>query len=114
MQKNWIQNMRILEVLIKRKKLITLAKKLNMLLIQKDLSKLDSNETQTAFDATSLYPSALFDENSENPRTENGFAFKLYMNDSYIEAFKNKTFNQDGNESSILRIKNYNPPKFIF
>ena len=39
-------------------------KKLNMLPIHKELSKLDSNKTQMDFDATSLYPSAMWDENS--------------------------------------------------
>ena len=32
------------------------------------------------------------------------------MNDIYVEAFKNQSFKQDGNESAILGIKNYNPP----
>ena len=33
------------------------------------------------FDATSLYPSAMCDENSVYPKTESGFVFKPYMND---------------------------------
>ena len=32
----------------------------------------------------------------------------------YVEAFNNQTFNQDGNESAILKIKYYNPPDLIF
>ena len=35
-------------------------KKLNMLSVHKELSKLDSNKTQMDFDATSLYPSAMW------------------------------------------------------
>ena len=42
-------------------------KKLNMLPIHKELSKLNSNKTQMDFDATSLYPSAMWDEKSVYP-----------------------------------------------
>ena len=66
------------------------------------------------FDATSLYPSATWDENSVYPKIETGFAFKPHMNKTYVEAFNNQTFNQDGDESGILRIKYYNPPDLIF
>ena len=48
------------------------------------------------------------------PKIETGFAFKPDMNDIYVEAFNNQTFNQDGNESVILRIKYYNPLDLIF
>ena len=66
------------------------------------------------FDATSLYPSAMWDENSVYPKIETGFAFKPHMNKTYVEAFNNQTFNQDGDESAILRIKFYNPPNLVF
>ena len=66
------------------------------------------------FDATSLYPSAMWSENSVYPKMETGFAFKPNMNNVYVEAFNNQTFNQDGNESAILRIKYYNPPDLLF
>ena len=36
------------------------------------------------------------------------------MNDVYAEPINNPTFKQDGNESSILQIKYYNPPDFMF
>ena len=36
------------------------------------------------------------------------------MNDVYVEAFINQTFNEDGNESEQLTSKNYNPPNLIF
>ena len=65
------------------------------------------------FDATSLYP-AMWDEKSIYPKKETGFAFKPHMNDSYVEAFNNQTFNQDGNERTFLKIKYYNPPDLIF
>ena len=78
------------------------------------MSKLNSNKTQIDFDATSLYPSAMWDENSVFPKIETGFACKPDMNDVYVEAFNNQTFKEDGDESAILTIKNYNPPDLIF
>ena len=89
-------------------------KKLNMLPIHKELSKLILNKTQMDFDATSLYPSAMLYENSVYPKIETGFAFKPHMNDVYVEVFNNQTFNQDGDENAILTIKYYNPPDLIF
>ena len=89
-------------------------KKLNMLSIHKELSKLNSNKTQMDFDATSLYSRAMLDENSVYPKIETGFAFKPHMNDVYVEAFNNQTFNEDGDESAILTIKYHNPPDLIF
>ena len=85
-----------------------------MLSIHKELSKLNSNKTQMDFDATSLYPSAMWDKNSVYPKRETGFAFKPRMNDVYVEAFNNQTFNEDGDESAILTIKYCNPPDLIF
>ena len=85
-----------------------------MLPIHKELSKLDSNKTQMDFDATSLYPSAMWDANSVYPKIESGFAFKPHTNDVYVEAFNNQSFNEDGDESAILTIKYYNPPDRIF
>ena len=65
------------------------------------------------FDATSLYPSAMWDKNSVCPGKESGVAFKPHRNDIYVEAFNIKTFNHDGNETSIRRRKYYNPPNLI-
>ena len=78
------------------------------------MSKLDSNKTQKDYDATSLYPSAMWDEKSVYPKIETGFAFKPNVNDVYVEAFNNQTFNKDYDESAILTIKYYNPPDIIF
>ena len=33
---------------------------------------------------------------------------------TYVEAFNNQTFNQDGDESAILRTEYYNPPNLVF
>ena len=84
-------------------------KNLNKLPIHKELSKLDSIKIQMDIDATSLYPSAMCDENSVYPKIETGFAFKPHMNDVYVKAFNNQSFNEDGDESAILTIKYYNP-----
>ena len=89
-------------------------KNLNKLSIHKELSKLNSNKTQMDFDATSLYPSAMWDENSVYPKIETGFVFRPHMNHVYVEAFNNQSFNEDGDESAILTIKYYNPPDLIF
>ena len=85
-------------------------KKPNMLSIHKELSKLVSNKTQMDFDATSLYPSAMWDQNSVYTKIETGFAFKPNMNDVYVKAFNNQSFNEDGDKSAILTIEYYNPP----
>ena len=61
-----------------------------------------------------FYPSAMWDEKSVYPKIETGFAFKPHMNDVYVKAFNNQTFNEDGDESAILTIKYYNPPDLIF
>ena len=87
---------------------------LNKLPTQKKLQKLGfSNDFKKDFDVNSLYPSAMWDENSVYPKMESGFAFARHMNDVYVKAFNAQTFNEDGNESAIFRIKYYNPPNFI-
>ena len=48
------------------------------------------------FDATSLYPSAMWVENSVYPQIETGFVLKPHMNKFYVDAFNNQTFNEDG------------------
>ena len=53
------------------------------------------------FDATSLYPSAMYDEKSVYLKTESGFAFKPHLNKIYVDAFSYQSFSQDGNESAI-------------
>ena len=57
------------------------------------------------FDAKSLYPSDIRDEDSVYPKIESGFAYKPHMNDVYVEAFNIQKFNQDGDESATLRKK---------
>ena len=49
------------------------------------------------FDGNTLYPSAMWDENSLFPKIESGFAFAPHKNDVYVEAFNDQTFSEDGN-----------------
>ena len=65
------------------------------------------------FGATSLYTSAMWDENSVCPKIESGFAFKPHMDKTYVDAFKNQSFNQDGKESAFLKPKYHNLPNLI-
>ena len=64
------------------------------------------------FDATSLYPSAMWDKDSVYPKIESRVAFEPHMKKTF--AFNNQTFNQDADKSAILRILYYNPPNLVF
>ena len=55
------------------------------------------------YDATSLYPSALWDKLSGYPKIEKGFDFKPHMNDVYVEAFNTRSFTENGNESALSK-----------
>ena len=87
LQKNSIQNMMTIEILIKRKKTDFFKKELNKLSIHEQLSKLDLKNTQMDFDASDLYPSAMWDKKSVYPEIKSGFAFQPQMNDVYVGAF---------------------------
>ena len=88
--------------------------KLNKLPIQEQLSKLDLINSQMDFDAASLYHSATYDENSVYPKIETAYTFKPPMNDVFVNDIIIQIFYQDGNDSAILKLKFYNPPKTIF
>ena len=62
------------------------------------------------FDTVSLYPSAMWDENSIYPRFEAGYAYTRDMNDELVEKFNTGNFNQG---SAILEIKYYSPKNLI-
>ena len=66
------------------------------------------------FDTTTLYPSAMWDENSVYPKIETGCSFKPDMKKTCLDAFNNQNFNKDGKEPAILKTKYYNPPDLIF
>ena len=78
---------------------------LSKLAIHEKVQKLNLNDVMMDFGATSLYPSAMWDEESLYPKNETGFVFKHDMNETYVDAFNNQTFNQNGNESAILEVR---------
>ena len=108
-----IQNLKTIETMLKKKEPNFLIKNLTNYLYKK-IQELDLIDVVMCFDATSLYPSAMYDNESVYPKIGRGFAFKVNMNFIYVEIFSNQTFNQDGNESAILKIKCYNPRDLIF
>ena len=55
------------------------------------------------FEPTSLYTSAMWDDNSLHPNMETGFAFEPYLNDVSVEAFNIQRFNHKGKESAIVK-----------
>ena len=61
-----------------------------------------------AFDATSLYPSAMVD--GKYPKIETGYAFTKDMNDSVLNQFNSA---KTEFASAILKIKYYNPKDLI-
>ena len=66
------------------------------------------------FDANSLYPSAVYDDQSVYPKTETSFAYKPHMNDVNVEVFNNQSIIEDGDESAIIKTKFYKPRELIF
>ena len=100
-----IHNLKTIEITMKKEEPNILTKNLTNYQYIKKIQKLNLNDVLTDFDATSLYPSAMWDEKSVYPKIQNGFAFKPHMKKTYVKAFNNQTFNQDGNESAILKIK---------
>ena len=62
------------------------------------------------FDAVSLYPSAMWNENSIYPGIETGYAYTKDMNDEIVEKNNSGIFSQG---SAILKKKYYNPKNLI-
>ena len=56
--------------------------KLSNVPIYKELQKLNFDVVKMDLNATSLYPSAMWDENSVYPKIETGFVFKPQMNET--------------------------------
>ena len=63
------------------------------------------------YDATSLYPSAMWDDIYTYPKLETGYAFTPDMNGEIVEKFINQRF-QPG--SAISKNKLFNPRDLIF
>ena len=87
-----------------------ISEKLSQLPIHRLIKQIKLDELLWDFDATSLYPSAMWDEKSIYPRIETGYSFTRDMNDELVENFNNQTFTQG---SAILKIKYYNPKNLI-
>ena len=84
--------------------------KLSELRLHQSIKQIKLDELLWDFDATSLYPSAMWDENSIYPRIETGYAFTRDMNKFLIHRFNNQTFTQ---RSAILKTKYNNPKNLI-
>ena len=83
-------------------------KELSKSTIHKKLQKLNLNDVLINFDAMSLYPSSMWYKNEIYCKIES------HLNITYVVAFIYQTFNPGGNESAILKIKDYNLPDLIF
>ena len=55
----------------------------------------------------------MWDEKSVYPKIESGYTFKSHMKDVFANDDINQTFNQDGNNSKLLKISFYNPPNLL-
>ena len=84
--------------------------KLSQLPLHRLIKQIKLEELLWDFDATSLYPSAMWDEKSIYPRIETGYSFTRDMNKYLVHRFNNQTFTQG---SAILKIKYYNPKNLI-
>ena len=84
--------------------------KLRQLPIHRLIKQIKLEELLWDFDATSLYPSAMWDEKSIYPRIKTGYSFTRDMNKYLVHRFNNQTFTQG---SAILKIKYYNPKNLI-
>ena len=78
------------------------------LLIHQLIKQIKLDDLLWGFDAVSLYPSAMWDENNIYPRIETGYAYIEDMNDELVENSKNQIFTQG---SAFLKIKYCNPKR---
>ena len=69
-----IHNLKTIEILMKKKEPNTI-KKINKLPVHEKLQKLNLNDVTMDFDATSLYTSAIWDENSVFPKIKKWICF---------------------------------------
>ena len=106
MRKNITINFKTIAILKRWKKNYRKGK-LNELPIQQKIGQFDLGDLLMDFDATSLYPSAMWDDNSIYPTGKSGFSFNVDMNFEIIEKFNSGNFNWG---CAILRVKYYNPP----
>ena len=84
--------------------------KLSNLRLHKIRKRIELVHSIWDFDAVSLYPSAMWGENSFYPRIETGYSFTMVKNDELVEKFNTGNFTKG---IAVLRIKYYNPKNFI-
>ena len=84
--------------------------KLSQLPIHQLIRQIKLDELLWVYDAKSLYPSGMWDENSIYPRIATGYAYTKNMNKRLVKKFNTGNFNQ---QSAILKIKYYNPKNLI-
>ena len=58
------------------------------------LQKLNLDNVMMDFDATSLYHSAMWDENSVYPKIKTGLASKPHLSDVYVKPFNDQNLNK--------------------
>ena len=81
---------------------------MSQLPIHQLIKQIKLDEFLWVFDAVSLYPSAMWIENSIYSRIETGYAYTKDTNGELVEKFNSVNFTKG---SAILRIKFYNPKK---
>ena len=74
-----IHNLKTIEITMKKKEPNILTKTLTNYQCKKN-PKTNINDVMMNFDATFLYPSAMWDKNSIYPKIETGFAFTPHEN----------------------------------
>ena len=84
--------------------------KLNNLRLHKIIKRIELIHLFWGFDAVSLYPSAMWDQNSIYLKVETGYAFTRDMNDDLVEKFNTGNFIQG---SAFLKIKYYYPKNLL-
>ena len=78
--------------------------------IHQFLKQIKIDEVLWVFNAVSLYPSGMWDENSISPGIETGYAYTEDMNEKLVKKFYNGNFTKG---SAVLKIKYYNPKILI-
>ena len=86
-------NLMIIEMRMQKKKK-NINKKSSQLPNHQLIKQLKLDELLWVFDATSLYPSAMCDENSGYPKLETGYAYTEDMKQELVEKFINQNFIQ--------------------
>ena len=82
--------------------------KLSQFAIHQLIKRIKLDELLWDYDANSLYPSAMWDENSIYPRIETRYAYTTDMNDELVEKFNRGNFTQGGAVLKIIQSEKFN------